>query len=87
MHEWLITRGDVAGCAFEIRMQIYVPENCVIVHEGECHRVAQFGEKGRQICLQHVLHFHPKRDILSWLTVIEPEIRIAQERIKWLTSL
>jgi len=84
MHEWLITRGDVEGVPFEWQMQIYVPWNVVICHEGKCHQLLQHGNEGKILCLEDVLSYHSKKTIMSWLIIISEGISIAEEKAKWL---
>lgn len=86
MHEWLITRGDVQGCPFEIQMQIYVPMNCVILHEGECHKKAQHGDEGRALCRKHINQFHTDKEIIDWLTYLQEDAPVAKERIMWMRT-
>jgi hypothetical protein len=84
MHEWLITRGNVQGAPFEWRMQIYVPWNCVLVHEGECHRGAQWGHEGMIVCLKDVLKYYSADIISKWLRDIEMHLTIASEKLRWM---
>ena len=84
MHEWLITRGDVDYAHFEWQMQIYVPCNAVICHAGRCHARLQKGEEGREKCLEYILRYHSKNDIQYWLSAIKGEVRIANEKERWL---
>lgn len=84
MHEWLITRGEVQGAPFEWRMQIFVPWNCVLVHEGKCHRHAQWSEAGRTACLSNVSTYYPRSIILGWLVNIAQKLTVAREKISWL---
>ncbi len=87
MHEWLITRGDVRGAPFEIQMQIQVPVNVVIPHEGMCHQKLQFGNGGLEICFSHILMFHNPEEILNWLDYLHPYLSIAAEKKRWVHGM
>lgn len=65
MNECLITRGDVAGN--EILMQmIMVPENCVLVHHGDCHKWAHTVE-GQERCTENLIKWNGVDSIQGWL--------------------
>jgi len=84
MHEWLITRGNVMGAPFEWQMQIYVPWNCVLVHEGTCHQEVQSGHKGRYKCWEYIRHYYQARTITEWLEALVPNLPMARERLLWM---
>ena len=84
MHEWLITRGNVMGAPFEWKMQIYVPWNCVLVHEGTCHLDAHHGDNKMQlVLLNHVLMYYKQSVIEDWLRNIMLVLTIAEEKLRW----
>lgn len=74
MHEWLITRGDAERAPFVERIRIFVAVNCVLVHAGECHAKAQHTDEGKKLCMDHVLSYHGKQDILSWLDNVHLQV-------------
>jgi len=83
MHEWLITRGDVRGSPFEWQLQIYVPWNVVIVHEGQCHRAAQWGLSGMLACMRDITPHYTQAEVLTWLDNISSMITAASEVRHW----
>lgn len=69
LHEALITRGMVDGAAFEVAMQIYVPENVVFVHS-ECH--VQIGmESHRHLALWDLLLWNGHARELAYLKYMQ----------------
>ena len=87
MHEWFINRGHVRGAPFEWQMQIYVPWNVVILHEGSCHIKAQRGEEGMLTCLNYTVRYYHYPVILDWLRAISPVLTVAREMEQWLLSV
>jgi hypothetical protein len=84
MHEWILTRNDVRGTPFEWKMQIYVPWNCVLVHEGHCHLEAQSNPKMMIVQLRHIRMYY-KRDVIeNWLRDISPHVSRAREKLRWI---
>lgn len=67
MHEYLITRGHAKGAPFEEMIQIFVPWNVILLHEGPCHIKAQFYKEYKEKCLKDVLKYFPKEVIKLWL--------------------
>lgn len=67
MHEAILTRGMVEGLPFQDRVQIYVPENCVLLHEGACHLEAQHGEAGLRKCIVQLRAFNGSL-LEAWLS-------------------
>jgi hypothetical protein len=65
-------------------MQIYVPWNVVLVHEGRCHFKAQWGKDGMLQCAKDVMHFYKLDVIKEWLGKIESQLTIASERSNWI---
>ena len=86
MHEWLITRGNVQGAPFEWQMQIYVPWNVVIVHEGKCHLNAQWDERGMLACFKEVTEYYSIGTLSRWLHSISDHITIANEKLRQLET-
>ena len=66
MHEAIVTRGDVDYAPFEKRVQIFVPQNCVLLCPGECHIKAQNYERGKRICARHLLRWNGDT-VAQWL--------------------
>jgi hypothetical protein len=54
LHENILTRKNVQGCPPEVRAEIFVKENCVIVHTGKCHEIAQT-KRGRYLCTKQIV--------------------------------
>jgi hypothetical protein len=73
MHEVIITRGKAQGWDFEKQIQIYVPWNVVLVHEGICHRTAQWSEKGKNECILDISQYFHRLTILNWLKSLEAD--------------
>lgn len=68
MHEVFLTRGDAMGMPFEIQMQIYVPWNVVLLHEGQCHINAQHTHRGKVECAMDIMRYYPADEIYgNWL--------------------
>ena len=68
MHEVFIDRGDAMGMPFEIQMQIFVPWNVVILHEGACHLEAQHHQEGKIACAKNIMKYYPIELIYAdWL--------------------
>ena len=65
LHEAIITRGDVQRLPKGLRDEIFVPENCVILHPN-CHICADT-KRGRRICARHLLRTEGYENILKWL--------------------
>ena len=66
MHESILTRGDVQGMSLENRHKIFVKENSVLVHHGDCHIEAATRE-GRKKCIRHLIEFEGREAITNWL--------------------
>jgi len=62
-----VTRGDAAGLDEEEQSNIFVAENCVLVHHGECHQKAHT-RNGQRACVLNLLQFLNWEDILEWLS-------------------
>jgi hypothetical protein len=77
MHEVFLTRGDVMKASEEVRVKIYVKENCVLVHHGKCHEQAAT-QIGKARCVQSLLWFEGYADILAWLIRMHDLLRSDQ---------
>ena len=86
MHEWLITRGEVQGAPFEDRIQIYNSMNCVVLHEGECHRRAQWENVGMIDCFREVAKYNYVSHIALWVKGMTELFVIAEDKIRWLQN-
>jgi len=73
MHEVIITRGVAQGWRFEKYIQIFVPLNVVLLHEGKCHIGAQHSKEGWELCVTDILSYHGKGEILDWLDYLGAE--------------
>lgn len=71
MHEALITRGHVDYAPFEKRVQIFVAQNCVLVHPGDCHTKAQYYEDAKQECIKSLLYWNGYDSIKAWLDYLQ----------------
>ena len=67
LHEVILTRGDVQGLEESLRNNIFVAENCALVHTGACHQKAHTRE-GQLACVLSILEFHNFEDVLAWLS-------------------
>jgi len=67
MHEAIITRHHVERSSLDVRANIFVRQNCVLLHPGNCHILAQNYERGKRICIRHLIYWNGKEAILSWL--------------------
>ena len=72
MHENIVTKRNVQGASIDTVAMIFVPENCVIVHTGECHQLAQGPAREK---VTKFLIAHEGRDkILQWLEKINESV-------------
>ena len=71
MHEVFVPRSVVRGCSKEVQNMIYVPQNVVLVHEGECHLHAQHYFDGKVTCAMQILQYEGEYSILSWMDDID----------------
>lgn len=87
MHEALITRGNIRHSE-ELKLLIYVRENCVLVHHGKCHENATT-EAGRRKCIKNLLRYNKLRDIITWLDNFGERTKsaLAEERIILVTEV
>lgn len=69
MHEVIITRGDVQKWEPYMIDMIFVPQNCVLVHHGECHSKASTRE-GQILCIQHLLQYEASESIANWINTL-----------------
>lgn len=76
MHEALITRGEVMGT--DLKIAIMVPENCVLVHPGSCHKIAH-KSTGRIKCAEYLIKHESLRPIVEWLTRLQTGMVTATE--------
>lgn len=67
MHEVFLTRGDVQGAPFDTQIKIYVPQNVVLIHEGDCHLKAQHEKAYKMLCVRNILMYHSEEEIRQWL--------------------
>jgi hypothetical protein len=87
MHEWLITRGMVVGAPFEWQMQIYVPWNLSLTHEGPCHQSLQWANNGKVRAFANALRFYPDiKTYLDWLDYLSQAITSAKQAKAWIEN-
>jgi hypothetical protein len=67
IHEVFLTRGSVQGLRFEDQMQIFIPQNTVILHEGECHLAAQHTDQGKLLCAKQIIHYESAHTVQLFL--------------------
>jgi hypothetical protein len=70
MNEVLITRGDVSGND-HLKKAIMVPENCVLVHHGQCHVNVAHTTDGQRRCIRHLIKHESYDRIMYWLQIID----------------
>ena len=73
MHEVIFTRGNVRGAKI-IGGDIYVAENCVNVHHGECHRDATSTD-GRRKCILYLLRWEGYGKIQLFLACLDSKLK------------
>jgi hypothetical protein len=66
MHEALLTRGDVQGLPFNIRVEIFCPQNCVILHQ-KGHFLAQHYERAKRIVARYLIRWNGEQATLDFL--------------------
>ncbi len=66
MHEVFLTRGDAQKLPEPARLQIYSPENCVILCSEDCH-IEAATSAGKLLCARQILVFEGYYNTLSWL--------------------
>jgi len=67
MHEVLMPRNLVQRNSFNVKVQIHVSQNCVLLHEPDCHRFAQHDPEGKEMCVKQLIEFEGYRNIVDWL--------------------
>jgi hypothetical protein len=65
LHEVILTRGDVQGAERSVRSRIFVRENCVLVHPGDCHQKAST-QTGKEACILQLLEWEGE-GVFAWL--------------------
>lgn len=75
MHEVFVPRSVVRGCSEEVQNVIFVPQNVVLVHEGECHLYAQHYFDGKVACAMQILQYEGEDSILEWMDDIDSMMR------------
>jgi hypothetical protein len=66
MNEVFITRGDIQGRKEILSPMIMVKENCVLVHNGDCHTKAHTTD-GQVKCIKHLITYEGFDKINEWL--------------------
>ncbi|MDD5367878.1 MAG: hypothetical protein PHQ40_02235 [Anaerolineaceae bacterium] len=71
----MLTRGDVQFAKDEDKLRIHVPQNCTVLHPGDCHHAAQHTEEGKIACLRQMAFFESYDALHAWLTEIAFALR------------
>ena len=71
LHEVLLTRNTVQRSRFDVRVQIHVAQNCVLIHDPDCHRTAQHTSEGKVACIKQLIEFEGYDNILGWLEYMD----------------
>lgn len=80
LHEAILTRGNVQGVKTPtVRDFIYDRRNCVLVHPGKCHQIAQT-RPGRVLCCRHLVQEEGKEEIIAWLEQIAQHTKLPFSR-------
>lgn len=85
MHEAIVTRGDAQGCGFQEFLRIFVPENCVLVHPGRCHEMAQWEQVFKDRCANYIIGWQGRDSVISWLDTLS--LAIKEEKIRYVQDL
>lgn len=75
MHEVFVTRAVVRGCPEETQLLVHVPQNVVLVHEGDCHINAQHYHAGKISCALQLLKYEGFVTIVEWMDLIDSRMR------------
>jgi len=88
LHEVLLTRNTVQRSRFDVKVQIHVAQNCVLIHDPDCHRIAQHTSEGKIACIKQLIEYEGYNNILSWLEYMDSiTTLIAGEPILLLNSI
>lgn len=71
MHEVFVSRAVVQGCPEETQLLIFVPQNMVLVHEGDCHLYAQHYTNGKLLCAMQILQYEGEETIVAWMNKLD----------------
>jgi hypothetical protein len=74
LHEVILTRGDIPKAKQGL---IMVPENCALVHRGDCHKMAATSE-GQRRCILDLLKHEGLQRMEWWLDVMSLELKGTQ---------
>ena len=80
MHEVFIFRGHVRGCKEEVQHQIYVPENVVLIHEGNCHLKAQHEWASKIACAIQIIRYESYESVLNWMNLMDSLLRLTDNQ-------
>jgi hypothetical protein len=80
LHEVILTRGKVQKLPDDVKLMAHTPENCVLVHPGNCH-IAAATRKGISLCLYYLLAWEGEDAILKWLYSMRPWMDIVEETL------
>lgn len=75
MHEVFVPRSVVRGCAEETQLYIFVPQNVVLVHEGDCHIRAQHFHPSKVCCAMQILVHEGEQSIVAWMDLIDSKMK------------
>lgn len=67
MHEVFVTRGH----AVKSNADIFIRENCVLVHHGTCHKTAQHSVYGRWKCMDYLIRWEGPEKIIAFSNHLE----------------
>jgi hypothetical protein len=89
MHEVFITKGDVQGCAIEIKELINSPFNCILLHSGSCHLKAQHEPIGKLLCVRQILFFEGATRVITWLQLLDGlfKTKIVENEIRYVNDV
>lgn len=81
MHEAIFTRATAQGSD----ANIMVGANCVLVHPGECHQMAQT-KLGRRLCIAHIVYYVGYNSVKQWIESLSEQLSpiTIRERLSFL---
>ena len=72
LHENIVTKRNIQGAPFEVQFLIFVRENCVIIHPGKCHILAQGPARGK--VTRFLIEHEGEKKIRQWLANLNENV-------------
>lgn len=80
MHEVFFTRGEVKGYSEDDQSLIFVRQNVVLVHPGNCHILAQHTDEYKMKCASQIIFYEGKSNVIDWIKSIMDYFEIIDKR-------